>query len=846
MAEEKDTSPNLGKAFLASLPAALAGGVIGYADAVNKTNTLPQYLQQLAAQDERRRKKEEADTERQEGLDRAIQRANSNPLTKAAFDEMGGAEAFAGASGGELDAALGNRLNTQEKVRTEEEANLLAEAQVQRLLEDDTVGGRMSTLMRENPELPVKALAALGLQMEQQHYEKEDREFRAQERQQKANDRRTQGVLNATTADELNIAVNGLTPEEASDPAFRAAYMAQNRTIKQDTLRKALAGGVEELSGVPGLIKQVEGSSAIVNQAIAPYQPNYTAIINAVTDDPEITALQKKIGEKTLEDVLLEDPALYADIQRLSPDAVASKLGRETLQKEERTVGELHTAYVTRLGNSFGGSPEAFGAGKFARTKPKEVMNTDGTLTPRGRNLFIEDLATDFARRGVNPYTDTRRLNALLGAGTATEIYEMMSERTPGPTPSPAEAAALDDRADVSQDLDLVSAVTNNLAPEQFGKDRIRPFWAPADSGEHLREYSQGGPEVPLVGLEGLPGWGSQGPIASMPWGSELSFFADPPAQRRRAVEDAEKLWRNLPELKREVARQNQWGFWHDMGSVVGLAERRTAFPQQVVRAEFYGALVKNDEVESFIRTGAYSRNVARNIQQDDSRRVSDAVIGQLGAAMSQPPIEEDAVVAQASRVERLKGELEALGETAPQAIVDQKTNDVTRAGLQLQKLEARQKAQTETRPILRQLIDEDWLSESAEDLAEKLQGKFVKQGFNPDNFQKVITTDLGTDYTELDYGEKLLRIATIWRTRKDQFSQGADPQAANRSAQAEATADEFERLANIYIKATQDLEEMGLDRVNSLFPRSLWAWDGKDMSQLVHQFVKEARSRVN
>jgi hypothetical protein len=137
-------------------------------------------------------------------------------------------------------------------------------------------------------------------------------------------------------------------------------------------------------------------------------------------------------------------------------------------------------------------------------------------------------------------------------------------------------------------------------------------------------------------------------------------------------------------------------------------------------------------------------------------------------------------------------------------------------------------------------------LSGSAEELAERLQGKFVKQGFNLDNFQEVIATDLGEDYSELDYGEKLLRVATIWRTRKDQFSQGSDPQAASRSAQAEATADEFERLANIYIKATEDLEELGVERLNSLYPRSMWAWDGKDASQLVHQFIKETRNRVN
>lgn len=842
MAEEKDTSPNLGKAFLASLPAALAGGVIGYADAVNKTNTLPQYLQQLAAQDERRRKKEEADTERQEGLDRAIQRANSNPLTKAAFDEMGGAEAFAGASGSELDAALGNRLNTQEKVRTEEEANLLAEAQVQRLLEDDKVGGPMSTLMRENPDLPVKVRAALGLQMEQQYYEKEDREVRAQERQQKANDRRTEAVLRATTAEELNIAVNGLTPEEASDRAFRAAYMAQNRTIKQDTLRKALAGGVEELSGVPGLIKQVEGSSAIVNQAIAPYQPNYTAIINAVTDDPEITALQKKIGEKTLEDVLLEDPALYADIQRLSPDAVRSKLDRETAQKEEQTVGELHTAYVTRLGNSFGGSPEAFDAGKFARAKPKEVMNTDGTLTPRGRNLFIEDLATDFARRSVNPYTDTRRLNALLGPGTATEIYEMMSERMPGPTPSPAESAALVDRADVSQTLDLASAIDSAVGGVGREEVKIRRGRWPTSSPE--RVPGLGSPKVMVRERDNAGELSSAGPEGK--------------AARRRLIEDAQELATKLPLLEQETRAYNNMGEWGRIGLAIqnGPVARFLGvksggpMPQHygpnIVRARWYLALKDRGEVDTFIENGTYSRAAAVVVRQEERLLAADAVVGQLAAVMVEPSIEEEAVIAQAATAKRLEDELGALSEAAPQDIRDQKTSELTRANLQLQKLEAREKAQTETRPILRQLIDEDWLSGSAEELAERLQGKFVKQGFNLDNFQEVIATDLGEDYSELDYGDKLLRIATIWRTRKDQFSQGSDPQAASRSAQAEATADEFERLANIYIKATEDLEELGVERLNSLYPRSMWAWDGKDASQLVHQFIKETRNRIN
>ena len=458
-------------------------------------------------------------------------------------------------------------------------------------------------------------------------------------------------------------------------------------------------------------------------------------------------------------------------------------------------------------------------------------MNPDGTLTPKGRNLLIADVAADFARRGVNPYQNTGQINALLGSGAATEIYEILRGQRPGPTPSPAESAALVDRADVSQTLDLGAAITAAVPEAAFTTETVK-----VERGSFWTEP-----------IPGFPSWG--GPptlIRRRVNGKPIDPLASGPhgvASRRVVMEDAANLYRNLPSLEAETAQYEARSFWS-----LFLMGRETPRPrgESIRRAKFYETLVKNGELESFIETGEYSRNVATEIQRDDRQRAADAVVGQLAAVLVEPSIEEEAVIAQASMTKRLENELGALSPEAPQAIRDQKTSELTRANLQLQKLEARQKAQTETRPILRQLIDEDWLSGSAEELAEKLQGKFVKQGFSLDNFKEVITAELGDDYSELDYGEKLLRIATIWRTRKDPFSQGSDPQAANRSAQAEATADEFERLANIYIKATEDLEEMGRERVLSVFPRSMWAWDGQDLSQLAHQFIKETRNRIN
>lgn len=763
---------NLLSAFGRSLPQAIAGGIIGYADAVNRTNNLSDFLRIMSQRDERDRIRREEEQERSKQARQAVDMLEQSEFGKRYVEHVGKdtlLEMDAATVRGGYDTWLGSQS------MQEEEGAKSAQLAAWRTSEYADIVNMESDA---NPDATIGELHARVAQGVLSRQQEEARADQLRQRKREVENNVVDMVGRARNLQEFNATLDTIVNDEElfnqllDGDVFMPVVRATTEKLTALHTTEAITGKQwKQLQADLTTIEQNPTAAKALEPTLDNAHANMQALLQLtpeqLQDEPELLGVREslsKAGIGSARDLLAADPDLFGRVSNISLGHIGSAETRYAEGERKRiAVAALDTVVGHFAGLNLLSPDDAEGL-----SKRLGAAGIENAVTPDGRLTATAQLAL----------TESIQERVLQGAAVADPVRALQASQS-----------------------SLIGAV---------GELNFKSLM-----GAALR--ARGG--------------GSNATASPREVRAELSANPGPPPSLTEGIDPiitTARISEGLPRFAQLSSELDRRGLVASLSGInpntLPIYDPRRQKVEWLRRLEAAGA------VREYVETGKVTGEVTVSSKVDQEQQAS--AVAERSANYLFPQIEEAMVALAEANLTQAQAEFNAEKEYLLPEQMAERITQIDKLEEDARKLRQEQELSRQavpgmmrallvgaTPPILSATLD---TSTTALAALAKSPGNIL----NADTIQEDIATTLTDEFwSSATAANRLREIGDLMLTKKNNlFNEVGD--ADERTAVAEATQQAFERAADLLEVWTAELEQMSDKELRDRFPaRDIGRW---------------------